>query len=141
MVLHTEWSLEERGRIRAPCPLPATKSPGSAGASTGANANRPQGSERVEVEVGGLTAHYKGVAVLSSINLTIVEGEFFSLFGTLQLRQSADIQYHRRLRGTLERGCPYPGSLGSSDSRPSPVSLIIATIALLFYDNLLLRRR
>lgn len=43
--------------------------------------NRPQGSERVEVELGGPTAHYKGVAVLSSINLTIDEGEFFSLLG------------------------------------------------------------
>ena len=43
--------------------------------------NRPQDSGRVEVELGGLTAHYIGVAVLSSINLTIVEGGFFSLLG------------------------------------------------------------
>jgi spermidine/putrescine transport system ATP-binding protein len=43
--------------------------------------NQPQRSEWVEVELGGPTAHYNGVAVLSSINLTIVEGEFFSLLG------------------------------------------------------------
>src|SRR5437764_8971744 len=60
--------------------------------------------------------------------------------GTQWLRQGDDTQYHRRLRGTLQRGCPYPGSLGSSDSRPSPVGLIVATIAFLFYDNLLLTR-
>jgi spermidine/putrescine transport system ATP-binding protein len=28
-----------------------------------------------------MTAHYKGVAALSSIKLTIAEGEFFSLLG------------------------------------------------------------
>jgi ABC-type taurine transport system ATPase subunit len=33
------------------------------------------------VELRGVTAHYKGVAALSSINLTIAEGEFFSLLG------------------------------------------------------------
>jgi ABC-type Fe3+/spermidine/putrescine transport system ATPase subunit len=50
--------------------------------------NRPQGSERVEVELGGLTVHYKGVPVLSSINLTIVEGEFFSLPGPCSCGQA-----------------------------------------------------
>jgi spermidine/putrescine transport system ATP-binding protein len=43
--------------------------------------NRRHDSGRVAVELRGVTAHYKGVAALPSINLTIAEGEFFSLLG------------------------------------------------------------
>ncbi len=82
MALQTEWSVDGKGAHKgAPSPLPATKSPGSAGASTGANVNRRQDSGRVAVELRGVTAYYKGVAALSSLDLTIAEGEFFSLLG------------------------------------------------------------
>jgi spermidine/putrescine transport system ATP-binding protein len=82
MALQTEWSVNGKGAHKgAPSPLPATKSPGSAGTSIGANVNRRQDSGRVAVELRGVTAYYKGVAALSSLDLTIAEGEFFSLLG------------------------------------------------------------
>jgi len=101
--------------------------------------NRCQDSGRAAVELRGVTAHYKGVAALSSINLTIAEGEFFSLLGPSGCGKTTTLNIIGGFAEPDEGDVLIQGrSVRRIPAHRRPVSL---SLPWLFCANLVLRRR